>query len=72
MANRIETVKQYIMDKVNEAKNSMSMSGSLDEIKIDFSDICTEDEVIEAINELGFEAVQAEGQGVWWVWGYNE
>lgn len=56
----VEYAKEYIVKEMKES--------GLDEVKIDFADLCTEEEVIEAVNELGFECIQAEGQGVWWVW----
>lgn len=60
--SNIEYVKEIITKKIEEEgfKN--------DQIEIDFADICEEEEVQQAAQELGYQAAPATGQGCWWIY----
>ncbi len=58
----MENVKKYINELI--AEKGFDENG---DIKIDFADICTEEETLQAVQELGYIAEKAEGQGVWWL-----
>ena len=62
MANRIESLKNYIEEQI--AKKRFDENG---DIRIDFADLGTEEETIQAVAELGYIAEPAGGQGVWWI-----
>lgn len=60
-ANNLEPVRLYIKQQLREKglKNN--------QIEIDFSNVCTKEEVIKVAEELGFHLERGEKEGVWWL-----
>lgn len=62
--NKIEMVQNYINEQIKE--NGMDEQ---QQIKINFSDICEEKDVIEAAEELGYCADNTDcTEGTWWIY----
>lgn len=59
--DNLENVKIYIKQELRKKgfKNN--------QIEIDFSNICTKEEVIKVAEELGFNLERGDKEGVWWL-----
>lgn len=59
--NNLEPVRIYIKQQLREKglKNN--------QIEIDFSNVCTKEEVVKVAEELGFNLERGEKEGVWWL-----
>lgn len=59
--SNLEPVRIYIKQQLREKglKNN--------QIEIDFSDVCTKEEVVKVAEELGFNLERGEKEGVWWL-----
>lgn len=59
--DNFESVKIYIKQELNKKgfKNN--------QIEIDFSNICTNEEVIKVAEQLGFNLERGDKEGVWWL-----
>lgn len=59
--NNLENVRIYIKQQLREKglKNN--------QIEIDFSNVCTKEEVVKVAEELGFNLERGEKEGVWWL-----
>ncbi len=59
--DNLANIKGYIKQELNKKgfKNN--------QIEIDFSSICTEEEVIKVADELGFNLERGDKEGVWWL-----
>jgi len=57
-----EIIKQYIQERIRE------YGFENNQIRIDFTDIAEELEIIQAATELGYNAEPANGAGVWWIY----
>lgn len=59
--DNLASIKGYIKQELNKKgfKNN--------QIEIDFSSICTEEEVIKVADELGFNLERGDKEGVWWL-----
>lgn len=56
--------KEYILEQMEERKEEFEKEQQL---LIDFADICTEEETVQASNELGFQAEKT-GASSWWIY----
>lgn len=59
--SNLEPVRIYIKQQLREKglKNN--------QIEIDFSNVCTKEEVVKVAEELGFNLERGEKEGVWWL-----
>ncbi|MBE6067046.1 MAG: hypothetical protein E7211_04990 [Clostridium lundense] len=59
--SNLEHVRIYIKQQLREKglKNN--------QIEIDFSNVCTKEEVVRVAEELGFNLERGEKEGVWWL-----
>lgn len=59
--DNLENVKIYIKQELKKKgfKNN--------QIEIDFSNICTNEEVIKVAEQLGFNLERGDKEGVWWL-----
>ncbi|WP_097028276.1 hypothetical protein [Clostridium peptidivorans] len=59
--SNLENVRIYIKQQLREKglKNN--------QIEIDFSNVCTKEEVVKVAEELGFNLERGEKEGVWWL-----
>ncbi|MBM7871411.1 vancomycin permeability regulator SanA [Clostridium pascui] len=59
--SNLEPVRIYIKQQLREKglKNN--------QIEIDFSNVCTKEEVVRVAEELGFNLERGEKEGVWWL-----
>lgn len=62
LKTRIEGLKDYINNEIEERglKNN--------QIEIDFAGLGEYEEITEASRQLGFDIVESEGQGVYWLY----
>jgi len=60
-ASNLEPVRIYIKQQLREKglKNN--------QIEIDFSNVCTNEEAIKVAEELGFNLERGEKEGAWWL-----
>jgi hypothetical protein len=56
-----EIIKQHIQGRIRE------YGFENDQIRIDFTDLAEESDVIQAATELGYKAEPATGAGCWWI-----
>ncbi|WP_186429627.1 hypothetical protein [Clostridium sp. BSD9I1] len=59
--SNLEPVRIHIKQQLREKglKNN--------QIEIDFSNVCTKEEVVRVAEELGFNLERGEKEGVWWL-----
>jgi hypothetical protein len=55
--------KKVIREKISEEG-----LGENNQIRIDFTDLANEEEIIQAATELGYNAEPATGAGCWWIY----
>lgn len=60
-------VSKNYAKKVIREKISEEGLGENNQIRIDFTDLANEEEIIEAAAELGYSAEPATGAGCWWI-----
>ena len=59
--DNLENVKIYIKQELKKK------SFKNNQIEIDFSKICTNEEVIKVAEQLGFNLERGDKEGVWWL-----
>lgn len=59
--DNLANIKSYVKQELNK-KGFMN-----NQIEIDFSSVCTEEEVIRVAEELGFNLERGDKEGVWWL-----
>jgi DNA-binding CsgD family transcriptional regulator len=62
MEGKLMNHVDYVKEIITNAKFDEN-----DDAKIDFADICEEEDVLQAAAELGYKAERATGQGSWWI-----
>ena len=61
--NIVREMKEYILNEIKE--NGFD---EYNQIEIDFGGLCEEEEVYQAVKELGYVAEPGEGQGMFWIY----
>lgn len=61
--NIVREMKEYILNEIKE--NGFD---EYNQIEIDFAGLCEEEEVYQAVKELGYEIGPGEGQGMFWIY----
>ena len=59
--SNLENVRIYIKQQLREKGLTNN------QIEIDFSNVCTKEEVVSVAEELGFNLERGEKEGVWWL-----
>lgn len=61
---------EYIEDAKDVIKNTINENGfDNNQVRVNFADVCEEDETIQAAHELGYEAEKdGDNDGMWWIY----